>query len=125
MRRKPFIFELGDLWPASITAVGAMKQNMFLRWMERLELFLYRRSAAVVALTSAFKKDLVGRGVDPEKIAVILNGVDLPRYSPRPRDPQLAEQYQLDGCFVVGYIGTHGMAHALDKVLDAAERMNA
>lgn len=123
LRRKPFIFELGDLWPASITAVGAMKQNMFLRWMERLELFLYRRSAAVVALTSAFKKDLVVRGIDPEKIAVILNGVDLPRYSPRPRDPQLAEQYRLDGCFVVGYIGTHGMAHALEKVLDAAERV--
>jgi glycosyltransferase involved in cell wall biosynthesis len=65
----------------------------------------------------------VGRGIDPEKIAVIINGVDLPRYSPRPRDPQLAEEYRLDGCFVVGYIGTHGMAHALEKVLDAAERM--
>lgn len=50
LRGKPFIFELGDLWPASIAAVGAMEQNEFLRWMERLELFLYRRSAAVIAL---------------------------------------------------------------------------
>ena len=123
IRRKPFIFELSDLWPASITAVGAMKQNVFLRLMESLELYLYRRAAAVVALTSSFKKDLVRRGIPSEKIAVIPNGVDLPRYAPRPRDEGLAGQYGLNAHFVVGYIGTHGMAHALDKVLDTAERM--
>ena len=123
LRGKPFIFELGDLWPASIAAVGAMKQNVFLRWMERLELFLYRKSAAVVALTPSFKKDLIRRGIPPEKIAVVINGVDLPRYAPRSQDKGLAEQYGLNERFVVGYIGTLGMAHALEKVLDAAERM--
>jgi len=123
IRGKPFIFELGDLWPASIVAVGAMEKNAFLWVMERLELFLYRKSAAVVALTPSFKKDLVRRGIPPEKIAVVINGVDLPRYSPRPRDKELAGRYGLDGKFVVGYIGTHGMAHALEKVLDAAGRM--
>lgn len=123
LRGRPFIFELGDLWPASIAAVGAMKPNVFLWLMERLELHLYRRSASVVALTSSFKKDLVRRGIPPGKIAVVINGVDLPRYAPRPRDGGLAERYGLDGCFVVGYIGTHGMAHALEKVLDVAERM--
>lgn len=122
-RRKPFVFELADLWPASITAVGAMEPSIFLRWMERLELFLYRQSAAVVALTDSFKRDLVQRGIPPGKIAVVINGVDLPRYSPRPRDRNLAERYGLQDQFVVGYIGTHGMAHALEKVLDVAERM--
>lgn len=123
LRRKPFIFELGDLWPASIAAVGAMEENVFLRWMERLELFLYRRSAAVIALTSAFKTDLVRRGIPPGKIAVVINGVDIPRYAPRSRDMELAKTYGLDDHFVVGYIGTHGMAHALEKVLEVAERM--
>jgi colanic acid biosynthesis glycosyl transferase WcaI len=123
LRRKPFIFELGDLWPASIAAVGAMEQNVFLRWMERLELYLYRRSEAVIALTRSFKEDLVRRGVPPGKIAVVINGVDLPRYAPRPRDKELAKRYGLEEHFVVGYIGTHGMAHALEKVLDVAERM--
>ena len=123
LRGKPFIFELGDLWPASITAVGAMEQNVFLRWMERLELFLYRRSAAVIALTSAFKDDLVRRCIPPGKIAVVINGVDTPRYAPRPRDMELAKTYGLDEHFVIGYIGTHGMAHALEKVLDVAEKL--
>jgi glycosyltransferase involved in cell wall biosynthesis len=123
LRGKPFIFELGDLWPASIAAVGAMGQNVFLRWMERLELFLYRRSSAVIALTASFKEDLVRRGIPSGKIAVVINGVDIPRYAPRPRDVGLAKIYGLDEHFVVGYIGTHGMAHALEKVLDVAERM--
>jgi glycosyltransferase involved in cell wall biosynthesis len=120
-KRKPFIFELGDLWPASITAVGAMKDNLALRIMEKLELFLYRKSTAIVALTNAFREDLIRRGIDKSKIHVVVNGVDLPRYSPRPKDSDLLEELGLKNKFVIGYIGTHGMAHALVKVLDAAE----
>jgi glycosyltransferase involved in cell wall biosynthesis len=65
----------------------------------------------------------VGRGIDKSKIAVVINGVDLARYTPRTRDQGLAKKWGLKGKFVVGYIGTHGMAHALGNVLNAAERM--
>lgn len=122
-RRLPFVFELGDLWPRSITAVGAMRQSPVIRALEKLELFLYRRSAAVIALTRAFKLDLSRRGIDPAKVAVVINGVDLPRYAPRPRDAELAADWGLQGKFVLGYVGTHGMAHGLVNVLDAAERL--
>jgi glycosyltransferase involved in cell wall biosynthesis len=119
----PFVFELGDLWPASIAAVGAMRRSPALKAIEMLELFLYRRSAAVAALTHAFKKNLVSRCIPADKIAVVINGVDLPRYGPRPRDPELAAEWNLADKFVVGYVGTHGMAHALTNVLNAAERL--
>jgi colanic acid biosynthesis glycosyl transferase WcaI len=122
-RRVPFVFELGDLWPRSITAVGAMKPSPVIRALEKLELFLYRRSAAVIALTRAFKDDLTRRAIDPRKVAVVINGVDLPRYAPRPRDTELAAAWGLTGKFVLGYVGTHGMAHGLINVLDAAERL--
>nr|CAM74043.1 Glycosyltransferase [Magnetospirillum gryphiswaldense MSR-1] len=122
-RRVPFVFELGDLWPRSITAVGAMKPSPVIRALERLELFLYRRSAAVIALTRAFKDDLTRRAIDPRKVAVVINGVDLPRYAPRPRDAELAAAWGLTDKFVLGYVGTHGMAHGLINVLDAAERL--
>jgi glycosyltransferase involved in cell wall biosynthesis len=111
---------LGDLWPRSIIAVGAVKAPLALRLMERVELFLYRQSAGVVALTHAFKRDLVGRHIEPGKIDVVRNGVDLPRYAPRGRDEALASQWELSGKFVLGYVGTHGMAHGLINVLDAA-----
>lgn len=120
---RPFVFELGDLWPASITAVGVVRPNVLLRLIERLEMFLYRRSEAVVALTPAFRDNLVGRGIAEDRIAVVMNGVDTWRYGGRERDPEMAGEWGLDGCFVVGYVGTHGMAHALGNVLDAAERL--
>ena len=122
-RRRPFVFELGDLWPASIVAVGVMKRSLPLWLVEKLELFLYRRSAAVAALTHAFKRNLVGRGIDAAKIRVVRNGVDAGRYGPRPRHAALAAEHNLMDKFVLGYVGTHGMAHALDKVVEAGERL--
>lgn len=118
---RPFVFELGDLWPASIVAVGAMRAGPVLRAIERLELFLYRRSASVVALTPAFKRNLIARGIARDKIAVVINGVDLSRYAPRPRCAALERELGLGGKHVVGYLGTHGMAHDLGNVLAAAD----
>lgn len=124
-RRRPFVFELGDLWPASIVAVGALQPGRAIRLLEKLELFLYRQSAAVVALTRSFKTNLVSRGIDAEKIAVVINGVDLPRYKPRPRDREFEAAWGLANQFVLGYLGTLGMAHGLSNVLDAAEHLRA
>ena len=52
---------------------------------------------------------------------MVTNGVDLERYRPRPRDPALARRFGVEEQLVIGYLGTHGMAHALENVLDAAE----
>ena len=120
LRRLPWVFELRDLWPASIVAVGAMKKSRAIRLLEWIELRMYRDADAVVSVTHAFKTDLVRRGIDPAKIHVVLNGVDLSLYRPMPKDEALLDQFDLRGKFVVGYLGTHGMAHALDKVVDAA-----
>jgi glycosyltransferase involved in cell wall biosynthesis len=121
LRRRPFVFELRDLWPASIVAVGALRPGPCLRVLEGLELFLYRRAAAVVALTEAFRRDLVRRGVESAKIHVVTGGVDRAVFHPRVRNAELAREVGVEGRFVVGYLGTHGMAHALENVLEAAE----
>jgi glycosyltransferase involved in cell wall biosynthesis len=120
LRRRPYVFELRDLWPESIRAVGAMKDGLVLDLLEKLELFLYRHAAAVISVTHAFKTDLIRRGVDADKIHVVTNGADLTRFAPRPRDAVLEAQLGLKDRFVVGYVGTHGMAHALGTALDAA-----
>lgn len=119
LRRLPWVFELRDLWPASIVAVGAMRGSPLIRLLERIELRMYRDASAIVSVTESFKHDLVGRGVDGAKIAVVLNGVDMSRYRPMSKDDALLDRFDLRGRFVVGYLGTHGMAHALDKVADA------
>ena len=123
MKRIPFVFELRDMWPESIKAVGAMKDSAVIRVLERIEMFLYCKAARIVTVTHAFKDTLIRRGIDGHKIDVVTNGVDLSHFSPQPKDAQLLAQHGLDGKFVAGYIGTHGMAHALETLLDAAQTL--
>jgi glycosyltransferase involved in cell wall biosynthesis len=125
IKRRPFIFELRDLWPESIKAVGVMSDGLALRMLERIELFLYRRAARLVTVTQSFKHNLARRGINPAKIEVITNGVDIGRFKPRPRDAKLSQTLGLEGKFVAGYVGTHGMAHALETVLEAARQLQS
>lgn len=120
-RRRLWVFELRDLWPASIKAVGAMRSPRLLAALERLEGLLYRRASAIVTVTETFRAELIRRGIDGGKIHAVINGVDLERFHPRPRDPDLVRALDLEGRCVVGYIGTQGMAHALHLVLEAAD----
>jgi len=119
-KRKKWVMEVRDLWPESIRAVGAMRSGRLYRLLERCELFLYGRAAAVVVVTEAFKANLTQRGISPDKVFVVKNGVCPDAFSPRERDPELVRQLDLEGKFVVGYLGTHGLAHGLDFVLDCA-----
>ncbi len=125
LKRKPFVFEVRDLWPDSIRAVGAVGSEPILNALEKLELFLYRRAASVVTVTHAFKKNIIDRGIDGTKISVVTNGVDASRFSLREKDPELLQTLGLEGKFVAGYVGTHGMAHALGTLLDTAEELKA
>ena len=120
---RPYIFELRDLWPESIKAVGAMKNERAIRFLEWIEMFLYRKAAKVVSVTRSFKDILVRRGIDGGKIEVITNGVDISQFKPRPKDPELTAKLGMTGKFVAGYIGTHGLAHGLETLLEAAERL--
>jgi glycosyltransferase involved in cell wall biosynthesis len=120
VRRRPWIFELRDIWPESIRAVGAMKKERFLDLLEKVELFLYRKATIIISVTHAFRQNLISRGIDGAKIHVVTNGVDSSRFSPIPKDAELLVELNLHETFVAGYIGTHGLAHGLDTLLDAA-----
>lgn len=125
LKRIPFIFELRDLWPESIKVVGAMRDSLAMRILERVELFLYCNASAIVSVTHSFKHRLVERGIAAGRIHVVTNGVDIHRFRPQVRDPELARQLGLTECFVVGYVGTHGLAHGLETILEAAELIRA
>jgi glycosyltransferase involved in cell wall biosynthesis len=125
LKRVPWVFELRDIWPESIRVVGAMKHSKALDLLEKLELYLYRKAAAIVSVTHAFRRALMRRGIDGNKIQVLTNGVDINRFSPRGKDAVLQQQHGLHGRFVAGYIGTHGLAHSLDTLLDAAKALKS
>lgn len=121
LKKVPWVLELRDIWPESLKAVGAGRQGLLLASLQRLEMTLYRKAHRIIAVTNSFKRVLEARGVPGGKIAVVTNGVDLARFGPREKDRELLLRLGLEGAFVAGYIGTHGMAHALETLLEAAE----
>ena len=124
IRRKPWIFELRDLWPESIRTVGAMKHKRTLDWLEKIELGLYKDADKVVALTEAFKSNLIKREIDSGKIEVVTNGSNLDLFFPREKDHSLLQSLNLENKFIVGYVGTHGMAHSLDFVVQSISKID-
>lgn len=123
-KRKKWVMEVRDLWPESIRAVGAMRsEGKVFRWLERLELFLYRRAARVVVVTDSFKKNLIERGIPDEKIAVVKNGVLVNQFYPLEKDRSLTEALGIEKKFVIAYLGTHGLAHGLDFILNCAKNL--
>jgi glycosyltransferase involved in cell wall biosynthesis len=121
IRRVPWVLEIRDLWPDSIVAVGALRRGWAVRLCERIEAWTYRKADRIVPVTDSFRQHIEKRGAAAHKIAVVKNGVDLERFSRPRRDPDLARELGLKGNFIAAYFGTHGMAHALDSVLRAAE----
>jgi glycosyltransferase involved in cell wall biosynthesis len=119
----PWVVEIRDLWPESIHAVGAVSGRGLIGLLERVELFLYEKPDHIVALTPAFKRHMVAKGIAPEKIDVITNGADMERFQPAPKRNGFRERHGLNGKFVASYVGTHGMAHALGTVLEAARML--
>ena len=97
-------------------------QGRLLDWLEALELFLYRRANRIVAVTAFFKKNLAERGIDEEKIDVVTNSVDTSRINPSRVHFNARRRLGISNdTFLVGYIGTTGMAHGLETLLDAAK----
>ena len=120
-KRRPWLLEVRDLWPDSIVALNMMREkHPAVRLLRSVERMLYRSAARIVTTNDGLRARLIESGVPPEKIGVVPNSVDPVQFSPRPRPPELAEKYDLNGRFVVGYIGTQGIAHDFDSMLNAA-----
>ncbi len=120
-KRAAFVLEIRDLWPDSIVAVGALSRGRIVRMLEWLERFLYRKADHIVVVTQAFKRHIMRHGIPGDKITYIPNGVSLSRMFPEDSEPESVDSLaELESKFVVSYIGTVGMAHALETVVEAA-----
>ena len=122
-RRIPFVMEVRDLWPAIFVELGVLKNRFLINTCERLELFLYKRAAKVVTVTEAFRQNLIARGIPSEKVVTIPNGADTEYWKPNDSFPGNTRDSEFQGKFIVLYIGAHGISHALDCILDVANRV--
>jgi colanic acid biosynthesis glycosyl transferase WcaI len=120
-KRVPFVFEVRDLWPESLAAVGAGGEGSALhRTLGAIAGFLYRRSDHIVVVTPAFRDHLIQHWkVHARKISIVENGVETDLFCPSP--PEKAPG--TEGRFLICYIGTMGMAHGLETLIAAAEQL--
>lgn len=115
----PWIMEVRDLWPESLVAVGASRTSSpLVRSLEKLAHALYRSAGHVVTVTDAQRTAIATNGIQPGRITVIPNGVD-EEFIARAK----ASAPPPAGQFVVTYIGTLGMAHHLETLLEAAHQL--
>ena len=123
VKRKPWIFELRDLWPEGIKDHGAIKQSFLLNFLTKMELCLYRNATHIVTVTKGLKKNLSSRGIDPNKIDIVTNGANMSLFKPIDKDSELLKSLKLTDKFVIGYIGTHGMAHGLEFIVESLKEV--
>jgi glycosyltransferase involved in cell wall biosynthesis len=125
IKRCPWVLEVRDLWPASIVAVGAIRNQRLIACLEAIERFVYRKADHIVSVTKAFRRHILARGGRESSITIIRNGVDLQFFIPQEKDQVYAEQLGVADRFIASYVGTHGMAHGLDVLIQAAERLRS
>jgi colanic acid biosynthesis glycosyl transferase WcaI len=126
VHRVPFVFDVRDLWPESVVAVGALAAGSApVRMLESLEHQLYRRADHVVVVTESFVEAIAAHGIARERISVVTNGVDLDLFRPADRESARRDLGLSMDEFIVCYVGTHGMAHGLDTALTAAHELRS
>jgi len=121
LRRVPLVLEIRDLWPESIEAVGAIRNRGLLRILELLERRMYLAADHIVAVGEGYRDRILAKAGVAGRISVIMNGVDLEKFVPQGPDAGLLRAWGLEGKFVCSYIGTLGMAHGLEVVIEAAK----
>jgi glycosyltransferase involved in cell wall biosynthesis len=123
LRRKPFVFEVRDLWPELPRAMGVLRNPLVLLMMDWLEFMAYRSANSCIALSPGIAQGITRRGVPESRVIIAPNGCDVDLFAPDaaqalPELPGLPPD-----AFVATFTGAHGVANGLGAVLDAAAEL--
>lgn len=124
LKRKPWVIEVRDIYPEGLNTVGVLnKESISYKLLEFIEIHLYKSAKYVIVVTDSFKKNINSKGISNSKIAVFKNGVDFSKFKYQPKENEIIGRYNLNKKFIISYIGTHGMAHSLDFILECASEI--
>ncbi|MET0250366.1 MAG: TIGR04063 family PEP-CTERM/XrtA system glycosyltransferase [Sphingobium sp.] len=121
----PLVYEIRAFWEDAAVGNGTGMEGSPRYWLTRqLESHAVRQADAIAVICEGLRGDLIARGVDPAKIVVSPNGVDMDQFgAPVPRDPQLTRRLGLEGAEVVGFIGSFYDYEGLDDLIAAMPRL--
>jgi len=118
LKRRPFLFEVRDLWPDFAVAMGVLKNRTLIGLSKWLEGFLYRRADQVVVNSPGYVGHVKSHGA--RQVALIPNGGDASMFDPELDTTAIRRKLKLEGKFIVMYAGAHGPSNDLGIVVDAA-----
>jgi lipopolysaccharide/colanic/teichoic acid biosynthesis glycosyltransferase/glycosyltransferase involved in cell wall biosynthesis len=123
LHRKPFVFEIRDLWPELPRAMGVIRNLLVLKLMDWLEFVAYRSANFCIALSPGIAQGILRRGVPENRIVAVPNGCDLELFAPDAAQPLPEIQGLPPDAFAAAFTGAHGVANGLGAVLDAAAEL--
>lgn len=122
LRRKPFVFEVRDLWPELPREMGVVTNPVVLKAMDVLEWSSYHAATRCIGLSPGIVSGITRRGINAGKVTMIPNGCDLDLFH-----PEIGESIRPEGVapedFMAVFSGSHGIANGLDAVLAAAAEL--
>jgi colanic acid biosynthesis glycosyl transferase WcaI len=118
--RSPMINNIQDIWPDCIAIIGQLRNKLLFRIFQYLEKFIYKASARLILLSDGMKQNILSKGVNKNKIAIIPNWADVDFIRPLPKNNGFRKAHGLNNNFVVMFAGNLGFISVLDTVLDAA-----
>lgn len=120
-RRIPLVLEVRDLWPDYLLGMGLLKPGrMSTRALFALERWMLCRADHVVVVTESFRRQVIAKGVAPDRVTVLPNGVDGGFYRPASEPAPVPELQRKGNEIIVGYMGTFGAGQALSNIVEAA-----
>ncbi len=126
-RRIPMVFEVRDLWPESAIDTGVLTSTPVIKLAYWFEGFIYKKARLINVLTPAFYNTLRDqKGIPESKLIMIPNAADFSLSESVLQDfdrDAFRQQHQLEGHFVITYVGAHGVANHLQQVLDAGKAL--
>lgn len=116
------IFEVRDIWPLSAIELGGYSaKNPFIKHLQWLEDFAYKKSDAVVTLLANAYEHMKTRGLSEDKFNYIPNGISLDEVRQIEELDEKTIKQLPKNKFIIGYAGTFGIANALDSFIEAAK----
>ncbi|MCL4734931.1 MAG: glycosyltransferase family 4 protein [Candidatus Omnitrophica bacterium] len=119
-KKAPYVLEIRDLWPESAIELGVLKNRYLIALSRSLERFLYKHADLLVAVSKSIRDAIVQSGIPANRVILLPNGINPELFKPGERINRKRAQIQMKDQFIISYIGTHGMAHGLEVVVDAA-----
>jgi len=128
LKKKPFVFEIRDLWPESAIDTGVLTNKAIIKFAYWFEKFIYRKASLINVLTPAFRNNLLKyKNIPKDKVIFIPNASDFTlaeNISTSEFDSiKFKEELGFKEKFVITYVGAHGVANHLIQLIDAAEKL--